>query len=349
MNRRSVLRGVGAGLSAAVAGCFGYFETESVWSGAPLVEDRPDAVYLPASVEEMASYGTRDLADGSRCSLHFTFPHRFWTVTGSTKTRVEVAESDSMHLMVSVWDPVTGVVLPRQPAGTLLSDGDPVESYQLWSMLAQRMGYHFGNNVSLPGEGEYEVRVDFDPIGVRTAGAFAGRYQQAESASFQIDFDSSDVLDLSIDEIPADRRGTRAATEPMTGMGPPPGQVPPASDLPGTPLGTGSSADASIVGRLLDEPPAGIEGTGEYLAVSMRTPYNRIALASSSLAARIDGSSVDLVETIDDGLGHHYGVVLSDSLQSAPTIEVATPPQLARHDGYETAFFDMPSVDLEEP
>src|SRR6056297_1565531 len=109
MNRRSLLSGTAVGLSAAVAGCFGLFETESVWSGAPLVEDRPDAVYLPASVESMGTYGTRELTDGARCSLHFTFPHRFWTVTGSTTTRVEVAESDSMHLMVSVWDPETGV------------------------------------------------------------------------------------------------------------------------------------------------------------------------------------------------------------------------------------------------
>jgi len=349
MNRRRVLRGAGIGLSAAIAGCFDYFETESVWSGAPLVEDRPDAVYLPASTEEMGTYGTQGLTDGAQCSLHFTFPHRFWTVTGSTKTRVEVTESDSMHLMVSVWDPETGIVLPRQPAGTLLDDGEPVEHYQLWSMLAQQMGYHFGNNVSLPGEGEYQVRVDLDPIGVRTAGAFDGRYQQAESATFEIDFQSSDVLDLSIDEIPEDRRGTRAATEPMTGMGPPPGQVPLADDLPGTPLGSATSADASIVGRLLDAPPDGIDGDGEYLAVSLRTPYNRIALASSSLSARIRSSTIDLVETIDDGLGHHYGAVLADPLQGAPRIEFGAPPQLARHDGYETAFFDMPSVELDAP
>jgi hypothetical protein len=349
MNRRSVLRGAGIGLTGAIAGCLGVFETESVWSGAPLVEDRPDAVYMPASVEEMGTYGTRELADGAECSLHFTFPHRFWTVAGSSPNRVEVTEDDSMHLMVSVWDPETGVVLPRQPSGTLLEDGDPVESYQLWSMLAQRMGYHFGNNVALPGDGSYEVRIGIDPIGIRTAGIFDGRYQQAEAATIRIDFQSSDVLDLEIDEIPEDRRGTRAATAPMTGMDPPPGQVPPVDELPGTPLGSGTSSDAAVIGRLLDAPPAGIEGDGEYLAVSLRTPYNRIALASASLAVRIDGTRTDLVETIHEGLGHHYGVVLDEPLDSAPTVVIGTPPQLSRHDGYETAFFDMPQVELQAP
>lgn len=349
MNRRSVLRGAGAGIAAVTAGCLDRFETESVWSGAPLVTDRPDAVYLPASVEGMGTYGTKTLSDGAECSLHYTFPHRFWTVTGSNSSRVEVSEADSMHLMISVWDPETDTVLPRQPAGRLLQDGDPVDSYQLWSMLAQRMGYHFGNNVSLPGDGSYEVRVDFDSIAVRTAGVFEGRYEQAESVTFSIDFESSDVLDLDIDEYDEERWGERAASEPMDGMGPPPGRVPPADELPGTPLGSGTSSDAELIGRLLDEPPAGIDGDGQYLAVSMRTPYNRIVLASASLTARVDGNAVDLDETIDDGLGHHYGAVLSDPLESAPTIEITSPPQLSRHDGYETAFFDMDPVELGTP
>ncbi|GAB3682095.1 iron transporter [Salinarchaeum chitinilyticum] len=336
-------------MGAALAGCTDLFETESVWSGAPLVENRPDAVYVPASTEAMGSYGVQELADGARCSLHYTFPHRFWTVTGSTPSRVEVAKGDSMHLMVSVWDPESGVVLPRQPTGTLLEDGEPVDSLQFWSMLAQRMGFHFGNNVALPGEGRYEVRVSFDPIAVRTTGAFDGRFGDPQNATFEIDFQSSDVLDLSIDEIAEDRRGNRGAVPPMDDMGPPPGRVPPAEELPGTPLVSGRSSDAVLVGRLLDSPPAGIETDGQYLAVSMRTPYNRIALASSSLSARIDGETIDLRETIDDELDHHYGAPLQTELSSAPTIEIGSPPQLSRHDGYETAFFDMPPVELQAP
>jgi len=349
MQRREFLAGTSMAAGGLAAGCFGLLETESVWSGAPLVEDRPEAVYLPASTEEMGSYGQASLEDGARAALFFTFPHRFWTVTGSQRSRVEVAESDTMHLMVSVWDPETGLVLPRQPRATVIDGGEPIERYQVWTMIAQRMGYHFGNNVELPGEGSYDVRVAFDPVGVRTAGALAGRFDTADSATFPIEFDSDDVTDLDVREIEQARRGERAASPPMQGMGPPVGQTPAADALPGQALGSGTTGDADLVARLLGAPPDGIDGTGPYLAVSLRTPYNRIALANASLAARVGGTALDLVETIDDRLGHHYGTVLAGEPAEGPTITVETPPQVARHDGYETAFFDMSPVTLSPP
>jgi len=85
MNRRRFLTATGTAAGLATAGCLEVFETATEETGRlpPLVEDRPDAVYLPASVEEMGTYGTKQLADGAECSLHFTLPHRFWTVTGS--------------------------------------------------------------------------------------------------------------------------------------------------------------------------------------------------------------------------------------------------------------------------
>jgi len=348
MNRRRFIHGTGLAGTVSLAGCLDLFETESVWSGAPLIEGRPDAVYVPASTEEMGSYGTRTLADGAELSLHYTFPHRFWLVTGEERERVEVAEADSMHLMVSVWDPETGIVLPRQPRASVLSDGERVDSYQVWSMLAQRMGYHFGNNVAFPGEGTYEVRIDLDPVGPRTAGALDGRYDEAESVTVEVSFDSSDLTDLGIDEIPESRRGQRGAVEPM-GMGPPAGQVPPEPDRPGASLGSGRSADGVLAGSLLESPPAGVDGDGPYLAVSAHTPHNRIALPGCSLTADVGETGHDLVETIDDRLGHHYGTVLGRMPTDGPTIGVDTPPQVARHDGYETAFFEMEPVTLEAP
>lgn len=346
MDRRTFLRGTALAGTASLAGCLDALETESVWSGAPLVDDRPDAVYVPASTEAMGTYGTRTLDDGAELSLHYTFPHRFWLVTGEGRERVGVAESDSMHLMVSVWDPETGIVLPRQPRATVHESGSSAPSFQVWSMLAQRMGYHFGNNVSFPGEGDFSVRIDLDPVGVRTAGAFDGRFDAAASTSVDVTFDTADVTDLGIDEIPDSRRGQRDAVAAME-MGPPPGRVPPVEDLPGTPLGTATSADAVLAGTLLDAPPDGIEGDGPYLAVSARTPYNRIVLPSCSLEATVDATDPnELEETIDDRLGHHYGAVLDAPPEEDPTVRVTAPPQVARHDGYETAFFDFEQVRL---
>lgn len=348
MDRRTFLRHGALASAVSVAGCLDRFETRSVWSGAPLVENRPDAVYVPASTEGMGSYGTRTLDDGSELSLHYTFPHRFWLVTGERRERVRVSEGDSIHLMASVWDPGTGIVLPRQPRATVLDGESTVASIQVWPMIAQRMGYHFGNNVSIPEDGEYTVRIHLDPVAVRTAGGFAGRYEEPVSIDLDVTFDAADVTGLEVNEMPSDRRGTRGAVSPME-MGPPPGRVPATDERPGTSLGSGRSSDAVLAGTLLDSPPAGIDGDGPYLAVSAHTPYNRIVLPMCSLAVDAGGVERDLVETVDDRLGHHYGGVLPERPTEESTIRVDASPQVSRHDGYETAFFDVEPVTLSAP
>lgn len=373
MDRRTFLRAGAAAGVGGLAGCLGLLETESIWTGGPIVEDRPDAVYLPAASEEMGTYATRTLADGSRLSLHYTYPHRFWTVTGETPNLVEVEEGQVVHLMTSVWDPDAGHVLPRRPRATIESGDGPAEQYQLWPMLAQRMGYHFGNNVALSEDGSYDVRIDLDPLGVRGLGAYANEFDSSLAIDVEVAFSTDDVLSLSVDEVPTDRRGDRDAFEPMAGMGPPPGRVPTAEQLPGRSLGTARSGDAVVAGSLLDEAPAGVDGDGPYLVASPRTPYNRIALPGCSLSAAVgesgtadgetddgatddatgDGTTgdgtVDLVESLGPELGHHYGAVLDRVPGRGPTIHFDSPSQASRHDGYETAFFGMEPATLSAP
>jgi len=50
-----------------------------------------------------------------------------------------------------------------------------------------------------------------------------------------------------------------------------------------------------------------------------------------------------LTRTLDPELGYHYGAALPESLASGDelTLTVDTPPQLARHEGYERAFLQM--------
>jgi arylsulfatase A-like enzyme len=53
--------------------------------------------------------------------------------------------------------------------------------------------------------------------------------------------------------------------------------------------------------------------------------------------------------TLDPGLGYHYGAALGDTAVESGddlTLEVPTPPQVARHEGYETAFVDMAPVEV---
>ena len=127
MNRRTFVRtGAVIGIvgSVALAGCTQLFTTGSQYAP-PIVENRPNAVYIPSHEEgiEMAGMsvmsGTNnnssmrgvpgmDSQTGTlRCALTYSYPHRFWTVTGSDTEKVSIASDDTLHLMMSIWDPRT--------------------------------------------------------------------------------------------------------------------------------------------------------------------------------------------------------------------------------------------------
>jgi len=133
----------------------------------------------------------------------------------------------------------------------------------------------------------------------------------------------------------------------------PTSQVPEADALPGRRIGTARSGDAAFVVTVLDDAsPFGGSADQSSLAVSPRTPYNRHMLPLMALSATVErgGTTVfdgPLQSAIEPSLSVHYGAVLDD-VQSgdAITISVDTPPQLARHEGYETAFLDMPAMSL---
>ncbi|OAQ54469.1 hypothetical protein HTG_02655 [Natrinema mahii] len=369
MNRRRYLRGVagvGAVGTAGLAGCLERlgFEEESAWANPPLVEDRPDAVYLPASLEEMGMYGMDSDGDYA-LGLSYTFPHRFWTVeaTSEGKQLVEVDADDSLHLMLTVWDQETNTVLPVDPIVEVLQDGSPVDagSSSPWPMISQRMGFHYGDNVRLPGEGEYTARVRSGPVSLERTGAFDGRLESAATLEVDFEYSRSAVNDLSFETIDEDRRGNREALPLMShgddgdsgeagdgGGMPPMGQGPPIDDLPGESLGTERSGDAAITAIRTDAER--VADSGDYLAICLRTPYHDISLPLTSLSATLERDrsvrrEERLTETLDGEFGHHYGLAVDDlAAGDRLTVSVDSPPQVSRHDGYETAFFEFDDV-----
>jgi hypothetical protein len=122
--------------------------------------------------------------------------------------------------------------------------------------------------------------------------------------------------------------------------------LPTAEELPGTTHGTATIADGRFVVQSLESPPEGVDGGGAYLYVSARTPYNRMVLPAMGLAGRLErgGETVfegELVRTLDPEAAYHYGAAVP-SVESgdALTLSMTTPPQVARHEGYETAFME---------
>ena len=363
MNRRAFLRGtatVGAAGTAGLAGCLEQlgFEEESAFANPPLVENRPDAVYLPSSRDGMGMYGMA--TDGDYAAmLSYTFPHRFWTVEAidEGKERVEITAEDSLHLMVTVWDRETHTVLPVDTRLEVRQDGDLVDigTSSLWPMISQRMGFHYGDNIRLSGEGTYTARIRAGPTSLERTGAFEGRLGSLGSLEIDFEYVRSDIHDLTFETIPDSQRGNREALSlmKMDGGGgdsghTPMGQATPLEELPGESLGAKRSGDA-VFAALVSDADRLTDG-GSYLAVSPRTPYNGIILPFTSLSVTVerDGEAVfdgALTETLDHEIGHHYGVAVDDLASGdRVTVSVDSPPQVSRHDGYETAFFDFDDV-----
>ncbi|WP_323192132.1 iron transporter [Halostella sp. PRR32] len=353
MKRRRFLTRTAALVSGGtLAGClssFG-FETESAWRDPPLVDDRPDAVYYPAIVEGMGTYGMTEV-NGYKFALMYSFPHRFWTVTQGNRNKVVVESDDSLHLMASVWDVETETVLPIDMSLEIRNDDGVVSERAPWPMLSQSMGFHYGDNVALPSEGEYTATLRVSPMQTNRTGAFSGRFSELQTAEIPFEFDTDEAYGLDIDRL-EDRRGQRGAVEPaMDEM--PVATAPAKADLPGRILGEATSGDAVFVVSVLEDAARFGGESQSYLAVSPRTPYNRITLPLMSVSATLtrNGETVyegPLGSALDPELGYHYGTAVDETGPGDTlTITVDAPPQVSRHDGYETAFLDMPPMEIQ--
>ncbi|NIB99067.1 hypothetical protein [Halobacterium sp. R2-5] len=351
-SRRAFLAATGAAGLGATAGCLSFLETERASREPPLPDDRPNAAYVPSHVEgmEMAGMETRGRY---ACALTYTFPHRFWLVRDADTDRVNVRGEDDVHLMASVWDAETGTALPTASPEVEYTDPDGERSTVTpWQMLSQRMGVHHGDNVSLGPEGNYDVTVRVVPSSTRRSSGESVATDPVEFG-FSFTFDRSALDELSFEDIPADREGSEGAVEPMEMESVGLSQAPPEDSFPISVLGRGETGGAELVVGTTSEFGDLAAGDGEtYVAASLRTPHNDFVLPDASLSATVDagGERVfdnDLEPTLDADIGYHYGAVVStgEGVENA-TVSVDTPPQVSRHEGYETAFFEFSDVSV---
>ncbi|WP_396613407.1 iron transporter (plasmid) [Haloferax sp. S1W] len=352
MKRRDALKTLGIGALTATAGCLGGFERQSAWRDPPLVEDRPDAVYVPALTEGMKMYGTSS-AGPYDVALTYSYPHRFWTVAGTDFQKTVVEADDSLHLMASVWDRETGTVLPLDAGVSIeiLRDGSLVSEELAYPMLSQQMGMHYGSNYTLDGEGDYEARVRIGGTSLHRTGSFSGRFEAAETANFQFTFSTDDLHEVKLERLD-DKAGTRGAVPPMKMMGVPTGVAPEIESLPGTHLERQTSGDAYFDAFVVAD-GARFGSDGAYVYVSARTPHNEFILPMMGIAATLERDGTTVVEgrlrrTLDPELGYHYGFPV-ESVEAGDTVRLSidVPPQVARHDGYETAFLDFEALSFE--
>ena len=399
--RRFIYTGATAAGLGGLAGCLGGDDDtedtddtegepnddEGAFDAMPQVENPPDAVYLPSHRDGMVMLDTETVGDVA-VSPMLSIPHFFWIVeTGIgddyTVDRVDPPEGDSVHFMATVWDTETEVVLPVDSGLSIEieKDGQLVDSRTPWPMISQSMGFHFGDNYELDGDGEYTATISTGSMeDVRLTGEMEGRFQTSETVTvdFEMDAERRQHLVDSVELFEEDRWGDREAVPPMDHNHDddhhdddhhdddhhdddhhdddhhmPYSSLPEPEHLLGDLLGTPTFDDTVYATTLVEAGSRFVEEDDQYLVVSPRTPYNRCVLPQMSVSATIerDGETIDLGSlqpTLDHDLEFHYGTPVEE-LQNGDelVLSIDSVTQASRHQGYETAFTETGELRVE--
>jgi hypothetical protein len=88
----------------------------------------------------------------------------FFIFNGTREQKVNMPKHTSFHLMVMLNDARTNVAIPYASVwATIRKAGKVVYDERQWPMLSEYMGPHYGNNVSLPGAGQYDLSLLISP------------------------------------------------------------------------------------------------------------------------------------------------------------------------------------------
>jgi uncharacterized protein involved in high-affinity Fe2+ transport len=88
----------------------------------------------------------------------------FVIYNGTSEQMVKPSPHTSFHLMVMLNDAQTGVPIPYAGVwATISRAGKVVYDERQWPMISRYMGPHYGNDVSLPGAGEYQLSLLISP------------------------------------------------------------------------------------------------------------------------------------------------------------------------------------------
>ena len=101
---------------------------------------------------------------GMRIEARAMAPATFEIFNGSHLRIVKPTKKDTMHLMVMLSDARTGKRIPYASVwATMRRNGKIVYDERQWPMLSRFMGSHYGNNVTLPGNGTYKLTLLVSP------------------------------------------------------------------------------------------------------------------------------------------------------------------------------------------
>lgn len=120
---------------------------------------------LDYMVEEVANVGDTTEEGDYLVGFAQEEAEGLYVPTGTGDLEWREPEAENCHLEVAVCDADDGRFLPEMDvAVTVLDDGDAVAEFTpdfLWHPGL----FHYGANLTLPGDGEYTLRVEVDPPG----------------------------------------------------------------------------------------------------------------------------------------------------------------------------------------
>ncbi len=88
----------------------------------------------------------------------------FVIYNGTSMQMVKPNAHTSFHLMVELTDADTGVAIPYSTVwATISKSGKIVYDERQWPMIARYLGPHYGNDVSVPGAGTYQLSLLVSP------------------------------------------------------------------------------------------------------------------------------------------------------------------------------------------
>jgi Fe2+ transport protein len=101
---------------------------------------------------------------GMKISVEATTPLPFVIYNGTSEQMVKAGPKTSFHLMVMLSDDQTGVAIPYASVwATISQKGKTYYDARQWPMISRYMGPHYGNDVSVPGAGDYQMSLLVSP------------------------------------------------------------------------------------------------------------------------------------------------------------------------------------------
>ena len=157
-----------SGSNAAASGSSGSGSMAGMSMGTTSTGSANTAAAAEATVDGIKPVPTQTLGtadwQGMKITAMAMTAVPFVVYDGTSEQMVKPTAKTSFHLMVMLNDAQTNVPIPYASVwATITQNGKVVFDERQWPMISRYMGPHYGNDVTLPGAGNYQLSLLVSP------------------------------------------------------------------------------------------------------------------------------------------------------------------------------------------